>query len=487
MKRTTKILIAIFTVATILTLSVIILASCELTMPLTKIYFVRGPSEIALNYLPQEFVISGNSNIDEPIIFYSGDENILAYDHAGEYGNSAYFRAISVGVTQVYAETAKGKLKAEMMVTVIEPRQNPSKGLLGFYGSGTEEDPYQIGNSVDLNLIASWSQDLQWGRLYYGEEELIGNYFEGVYFKLVNDILVNVMHETHGLTYANHIAQIYAFNGILDGGGYTITIPDEVKKQNAWTQYDMGMFYILGETAVIKNLTLDMYLTVEEFDPEHLDDFHTDIENGLIATYNNGTIENCIVKGTLAVKNRASYAYGNWFTLGGIAAKNYGTIQNCISGVDIIIDGYANSRNSGNQYYDSIGGLVGYNAGILKNSIYTGGIKFRLKENGSKYYIGALIGVQDGEYEGFSSDFVDNLYYDLNSLDIRTESERNPDPRSPLPEHQYYLPQDSIGKIYGEVGEKISGVSYWSSINFSEWNQGLWDFSGEVPKLRMFS
>jgi hypothetical protein len=414
--------------------------------------------------------------------FYSGNDDILTFAYTEGFNNcTGVFKLVSLGVTKIYAEAISSKVRTEITVTV--KNEPPVPGVLGFYGSGTEDEPYLLSDDFDIFLVQRAAMQLQWGLFKNGEEELVGNYFEGVYFKLTNDIVYDVIVEEYGgEVYINTIRQIYVFNGIFDGNGYTITVPEGVKKQNAWTQYDMGLFYILGETAVVKNLTLDMELTVAEFNPEDLDDFHTDIENGLIATYNNGTIENCVVKGSLTVKNRASYAYGNWFTLGGIVAKNYGTIENCISGVDIIIDGYANSRNSENKYYDAIGGLVGYNGGILRNCIYTGGIKYKLREGGSKYYIGALIGIQDGEYDGFSIDFVNDLYYDFNILDIRTQEEAHPDSWV----DPYNFPQTAIGKTYGETGERIGGVSDWSSIDFSSWDGEVWDFSGDMPELKIF-
>ena len=101
--------------------------------------------------------------------------------------------------------------------------------------------------------------------------------------------------------------------GASNNDGYTGTFDGNDKTINGLTAYG-PMFWKIGSTGVVKDLTLD----------------EVNIEGGStlggITVYNGGKILNCQVKGKLTMIDRGA-------TIGGIAAYNYsGTITNCYFG-----------------------------------------------------------------------------------------------------------------------------------------------------------
>ncbi len=106
------------------------------------------------------------------------------------------------------------------------------------------------------------------------------------------------------------------FTGTLDGNGYTLTY------NYAWggpgsNNHDKSLFYIIGETGVIKNLGLNVTEGVGD----------STARSAALAWINNGTIENVYTK--IKFTHNASgqnLAYGS----AGLVANNYGKINNCI-------------------------------------------------------------------------------------------------------------------------------------------------------------
>ena len=106
------------------------------------------------------------------------------------------------------------------------------------------------------------------------------------------------------------------FTGTLDGNGYTLTY------NYSWggpgsNNHDKSLFYIIGETGVIKNLGLNVTEGVSG----------ATARSAALAWINNGTIENVYVK--ISFSHNASgqnEAYG----AAGLVVSNYGAINNCI-------------------------------------------------------------------------------------------------------------------------------------------------------------
>lgn len=164
----------------------------------------------------------------------------------------------------------------------------------GLRGSGTdEEDPYLISSPAELAYIAETVND--------------GTPYDGEYFKLTQDIdLTGVEWTPIGLYNGKDLVGIN-FEGIFDGGGYTIkglTIQDKE------TDLAQGLFGSVVE-GEIKHLTLELPAVAGKF-----------IAGGIAGTIWNLTIvEDCHVKGgTFCAYNE----------VGSIVGLNDGsTIQNC--------------------------------------------------------------------------------------------------------------------------------------------------------------
>ena len=106
------------------------------------------------------------------------------------------------------------------------------------------------------------------------------------------------------------------FTGTLDGNGYTLTY------NYSWggpgsNNHDKSLFYIIGETGVVKNLGLNVTEGVGG----------SMARNAALAWINNGTIENVYTQITVAHNGAATNeAWGS----AGLVVSNYGVINNCI-------------------------------------------------------------------------------------------------------------------------------------------------------------
>lgn len=209
-----------------------------------------------------------------------------------------------------------------------------------WYGSGTEEDPYRLyDDSQILNL-----QELS-------SSPAAAQYTAGKYFVLKNNVTLSAAaKETR-----------YGFQGILDGGGHTVTLGKG------------AMFYRLSGEAVVKNLTVKFNLTAKPSNAE--------VCALARSVTQKATIENCVAEGVLNIE--LSTKYNQWLLpvqlycapfavvnhgqirgctfrgqirtegtslrtlcmrqyIGGIAASGLGTIDSCevYADIDVIPDGY---------------------------------------------------------------------------------------------------------------------------------------------------
>ena len=230
-------------------------------------------------------------------------------------------------------------------------------------GSGTEEDPYLIKSTIQLNLLA--------------ERVNSGTDYEGNYFKLANDITYSYA----GLeaTQSNYTAigclddDDYYFRGTFDGNNKTISGIRIYKAGTATTDCGQGVFGQLGEVGVVKNLTLaDSRVTG-----------FADI--GGIVGYCLGTIENCTALASVTVSPNGVYEEDESEDYGGIAGYNKGSISNCTSSAIIAIGDDA-------EYCAYIGGIVGFNGGDISNCNSSGTITIGDSANGC-LCIGGIAGI----------------------------------------------------------------------------------------------
>lgn len=166
------------------------------------------------------------------------------------------------------------------------------------------------------------------------------------------------------------------FNGILDGKGYTITVNNGVTFQ--------GLFGYLGVNAQIINLNI-VGVNITSGD-----------NVGIIASYNDGLIQNCMVSGHITITGEADK------NIGGIAGVNSrtGQIIKCSIGTDeaspksVTIQATTVGTNTYN-----VGAVTGFNEGLILDAVvfnkssvsvvnengivYAGGITGQNASNGS--------------------------------------------------------------------------------------------------------
>jgi hypothetical protein len=188
------------------------------------------------------------------------------------------------------------------------------------------------------------------------------------HFKLMADIDLSAYTGTS----FNIIGSMYgSFGGVFDGNGYTIS-------NFTYTSTDtnrIGLFgYVSGENARIKDLGL--------IDPD-VDTGTGDRVGSLAGCLGEGTITNCYVVGGSVSGADA---------VGGLLGVNgYGTITNCYAqgnGYGTITNCYAQGCSVMGTGFD-VGGLVGYNGGLITNCYSAGSVSGMMDAGG-------LVGKNDG-------------------------------------------------------------------------------------------
>ncbi len=179
---------------------------------------------------------------------------------------------------------------------------------------------------------------------------------ENVTFKLMNDIDLSDTVSGGVHTAEGGWVPLDHFNAIFDGNGYSI------KNLNIYSyndldgseEYNLGLFKSIEADAVVKNLDISVNInksstTVDKF--------------GAICGYNDGTIENCSVSGSITCNVTQeqldedevddSIKASDRVRIGGVCGRNNGYVKNCYSNVNI----------STTNTYAYVGGISGGNAG----------------------------------------------------------------------------------------------------------------------------
>ena len=227
--------------------------------------------------------------------------------------------------------------------------------LASLKGSGTADSPYLIGNAADLKTVATLSTT---------------DTFAGKYFELTDDIV---------LTGENNHDPIgtwgYAFGGIFDGKGHTISGLNMTANGDGY-----GFFAAIQGGAVIKNLAL-VNATVTATGAGT-----TGILVGQTNRGNGGDvlIENVYVDGTVSAKGAEVGAIiGNLSDSNASYTAGTVTIDRALVMVDVIATkGY-------------VGGIVGNARSVavnLSNCAFYGSVKA-----GAQYAAGLIVG-QTGDY-----------------------------------------------------------------------------------------
>ena len=202
-----------------------------------------------------------------------------------------------------------------------------------FEGEGTELEPYMIKTADDLTKLSSLVNS--------------GNSYSGSYFKLSDNI------EMTGRTFVPIGNQEHPFSGVFEGDGYYI------KGISVNATSFIGLFGY-ADGATINNLGVEN---------ENLTG--TSYIGGIAGYSHNTVITNCFTSGLTS---------GNDCVGAIVGYSGEGTvIQNCFSSL----------QHTRYEIFGSVGGLVGYNCGMLENSYYGSTINAKIFE---KNTTGGIVG-----------------------------------------------------------------------------------------------
>jgi len=145
-----------------------------------------------------------------------------------------------------------------------------------------------------------------------------------------------------------------AFLGNFDGRGHSIYLGDnKVKTTGSDNGKYAGLFAIIGDGGIVKNLNLDGKISIPLSNGGSL-------YAGAVAGENIGEIKN--VMSSVIIEDDNNYS----LSAGGITGRNFGRINNCVAN-DVGIGTATNSVQYG-------GGIVGNNMGIIERCVTSGGI-----------------------------------------------------------------------------------------------------------------
>lgn len=207
-------------------------------------------------------------------------------------------------------------------------------------GSGTAENPYQIRTPEQMNTIGVNPAD--WGKHFILMNNLDMSAYTGTQYKIIGEVSA-------------------PFTGVFDGNGHVIA---NLTIAEAPQNY-AGLFGYVGFEGQVKHLGI-----------ENVNITGTAIVGGL-AGGNEGALTSCYVTGSVSSSS----------SVGGLVGENdyEGVIMSCWA--DVSVSGF------GSSYYNNVGGLAGWNGGIIISSYATGTV------SGSGC-VGGLVGA-NGNYEYF--------------------------------------------------------------------------------------
>ena len=194
-------------------------------------------------------------------------------------------------------------------------------------GQGTSDNPYQITNQTDLLALTTETD-------YYGDAFILTGDID-----LAGAPLTKAVIAPDGAT---------PFTGTFNGNDHIIQNLT-INTSGAANDY-LGLFGLLGESSVIKNLGLENIDVTGGNGSDYI--------GGLIGMNQGGEIYECYTTGTLSSGLSAQ-------NLGGLVGYNYsGGIIDCYSRVNV-------SGGDGAQF---LGGLIGYNYGAVTKCYAAGSV-----------------------------------------------------------------------------------------------------------------
>jgi len=224
-----------------------------------------------------------------------------------------------------------------VVASVAEPQSTMASGV--WDGSGTQTSPYMIADAADLAALATGVNN--------------GNGYAGTYFVLMGDIDLSTDYSAGWVPIGN---SSNGFSGIFDGKGQTVT----GMYINTTAAYN-GLFGRLGSGGEIINLNIDGANVTGGND------------TGGIVGDNWGRVMNCSVTGSVNGNNYVGGAVGY--------NENGSVVANCCNACTVT----SSSVN--------VGGVAGYNYGIVTNCHNTGNVKSTYT---SLLYVGGVVGQNSG-------------------------------------------------------------------------------------------
>lgn len=292
-------------------------------------------------YTYQWYSNSSNSNTGGTPIEGATEESYVL--PTNELGTFWYYCEVKATYQTVSSETVKTDC-AE--ITIVDAGHKME-------GEGTEEEPFLIKTASDLEAIR--------------EMVKAGNACAGIYYSFANDISLPDGWEPIGCTKdgSNDIqsgANLNAFSGIIDGKGYTLTVP-------------AGGLPLLGyvKGATVKNLAIygtqiAGYGLVNNLEGVGL--------SGEAILIDNVTLKS----GTQTLKSGLIGANITTNGFAGCSAGFYATIRNCVAEENVIV-GYDGSQRM-------IGSFAGRMQGTIENCVSYATVK-------GTDYVGGIIGTRD--------------------------------------------------------------------------------------------
>lgn len=278
----------------------------------------------------------------------------------------------------------------------IEVTNLPDK-TAGWYGDGTEANPYQISAPEDLSLLLN--------RLANGEDP----HYRGLYYRMTDDI------DCEGQALIEDQKRV-EFCGVFDGNGHTLSnytganYYEPFSDQQPHSIYDyFGLFHRVYR-ATFKNLIIrPADMTAELHSHSYISPFVAVADD---SDENKPTVfENCRIEGDF------NLSFCNWgdFHFGGFVGFNYCEdlrFVNCCNNADFTFSEYwySETDEEGHLYEYGIADNTGYNIGGFVGSMYNkdsdgttdlnrcrnrGDISFKLNVPGSHIHCGGFIGSAD--------------------------------------------------------------------------------------------
>lgn len=287
-------------------------------------------------------------------------------------------KAISLTPGKVYPIERTG-VKQEIPATLADLK-----------GEGTKEAPYKIGSMADLKCMANNIKT---------EADSKGKYFE-----LTSDIILNG-------EWTPISQQGKAFRGVFDGKGHTIS--GNITINNLGENQSAGLFGVITTDGVIKNLTNKTNIKVYSTNDNTKSTFTGSIVGRIIS---NGTIENCVNKGTIEATTQF---------VGGLIGGIH--LNSKTAGPTVIVEACANVGNVINNYTASgvsaVGGIIGningcysanpdanYKSNLEVKGCYVSGANIYIKQTkNSGGIIGNIQNTREENQTTITSCWVKNL------------------------------------------------------------------------------